>query len=380
MRVVVVGCGIIGLLTAIECVRAGASVELIDSGGIPAPLATSNDRYRVVRALHRGDDALTMAAARARREWADLERMLGGSFYHRTGVLTVMPQAAVPDSLALLGAAGETAQAVSGAELSARYPQLRPTADRAAIFEPEAGAVLAGEALLALAAWLRQRPAVRSAAQRAMYVSESGTVRLADGSVLAADGIVVAAGPWSRDLLPAAAAGDLILHRQTMLTYAPGPVWPGMPAVLGLGPDHDAWLMPPVAGTAARLSAASACRPVPAMTGRVAPDRWRDHLLGRFATLLAGFDPGRVTDARDGYYLSDPVGLGPRLAAIGDVPVWAYAACGGLSFKIAPLVASALADRVLGRPARTTGLESLIPGLARPRPSSRRNCDETART
>jgi glycine/D-amino acid oxidase-like deaminating enzyme len=366
MRVVVVGCGVIGLLTAIECVRAGASVELVDSGGIPAPLATSNDRYRVVRALHRGDEALTTTAARARREWAELERVLGGSFYRRTGVLTVMPQPAVPDNLALLGAVGEAAQAMSGAELSARYPQLRSTADRAAIFEPQAGAVLAGEALLALVAWLRQRPAVSlSAARRVMYVSESGTVRLADGSELAADGIVIAAGPWSRDLLPATAAGDLTLHRQTMLTYAPARAWPDMPVVLGLGPDHDAWLMPPVAGTAARLSAASACRPVTAMTDRVTPDRWRDHLLGRFAALLADFDSGQVTGARDGYYLSDPAGLGPRVAAIGDGPVWAYAACGGLSFKIAPLVASALADRVLGLPARTTGLESLIPGLAR---------------
>lgn len=376
MRVAVVGCGVIGLLTAIECVGAGVAVELIDSAGIPAPLATSNDRYRVVRALHRGDEALTLAAARGRRQWADTERMLGASFYRRTGVLTVMPAAEVAGCLAMLGAAGETARAVSADELSARYPQLRPGDGRAAVFEPEAGAVLAGEALLAMAAWLREQPSVTMRpAWPAASVSESGTVRLADGSVLAADGIVVAAGPWSRELLPAATAGDLVLHRQTMLAYAPEPGWPDMPAVLGLGAGHDAWLMPPVAGWPARLSAASACRTVPAMTGRAAPERWRDHLTRRFSALLACFDPRLVTGAADGYYLSDPAGLGPRLTAIGDAPVWAYAACGGLSFKIAPLVAGALADRLLGRPPRPTGLEPLVPGL-----SLKGNRDEVART
>ena len=381
VRVVVAGGGVIGLLTAVECVRAGASVELVDQAAIPAPLATSNDRYRVVRALHRGDAEMTLAAARARQEWAELERLVGARFYLRTGVLTVMPEAAVTDSLGMLAAAGETGREIPSAALPECYPQLRVAAGSAAVFEPEAGAVLAGEALTALAAWLRSRPGVTLRdGQRVVYVSESGTVRLADGSAVEADGIVIAAGPWSRDLLPATAAGDLVLYRQTMLAYAPAPAWPGLPAVLGLGPGHDAWLMPPAAGTPARLSAASACRAVPAMTDRAAPPRWRDHLTGRFAGLLAGFDPGRVTGAADGYYLCDPAGLGPRLAALGDGAVWAYAACGGLSFKIAPLMARALADRAMGRPPRATGLESRIPGLSKPWPSSIRKRDEAART
>lgn len=371
MRVVVAGGGVIGLLTAVECVRAGASVELIDQGSIPAPLATSNDRYRVVRALHRGDAGLTLAAARGRAEWAELERLLGARFYLRTGVLTVMPEAAVGGDLALLAAAGETGREVPAADLPASYPQLRLAAGSAAVFEPEAGAVLAGEALTALAAWLRSRRTVTlREGVRVVSVSESGAVRLAGGPIVAADATVVAAGPWSRDLLPASTAADLVLYRQTMLHYAPAPAWAGMPAVLGLGPEHDAWLMPAAAGTPARLSAASACRAVPAMTDRDAPARWRDHLTGRFASLLAGFEPARVTGAADGYYLCDPGGLGPRVAALGGGAVWAYAACGGLSFKIAPLMARALADRAMGRPPRATGLESRIPGLSVPSLSS----------
>jgi glycine/D-amino acid oxidase-like deaminating enzyme len=200
--------------------------------------------------------------------------------------------------------------------------------------------------------------------------------------VLAGDRVVVAAGPGSRDLLPAAAAADVTLYRQTMLSYAPpaGPApeaWAAMPAVLGLGPGHDAWMMPPVAGTPARLSAASACRVVAGMTGRETPAQWREHLVGRFAGLLAGFDPAAVTGAADGYYLASTATGGPLLAGLADGAgragsaggtgragsaggaVWMYAACGGMSFKFAPLIARALADRALGRPPRPSGLDSV---------------------
>jgi glycine/D-amino acid oxidase-like deaminating enzyme len=186
-------------------------------------------------------------------------------------------------------------------------------------------------------------------------------VRLADGTVLGGDRVVVAAGPWSRELLPAGLSGDLTLYRQTMLSYTPpaGPAWARTPAILGLGAGHDAWLMPPVAGTPARLSAASACRAVPEMTDRAAPGEWRDHLIRRFGALLADFDPAAVTGAADGYYLADTAGGGPLLAGLGDGTVWAYAACGGMSFKLAPLIARALADRAVGRPPRPAGLDSI---------------------
>lgn len=360
MRIVIVGGGVIGLLTAIECVRNGAQVELVDHDGIPGRLAISNDRYRIVRAFHHGDPELTAAAARGRRDWADLERMLGTRFYLRTGVLTVMAEEAIPASLRLLDDVGVPAREVPAAALPVRYPQLRPAAGQAAVLEPDAAAVLASEALAALASWLREQPAASlRPGSRVTAIGESATVRLDDGSILAGDGVVVAAGPWSAGLLPAGLTADLTLLRQTMLTYAPPPAWAGLPAIIGLGQDHGAWLMPPAAGTAARLSAGSACRAVPTMTGRVAPDSYRDHLISRFTAVLADLDPARVTGAADSYYLSDAAGRGPRLTAMGDGATWAYPACGGMSFKIAPLVARALADRAMGRPPRPAGLDPI---------------------
>jgi glycine/D-amino acid oxidase-like deaminating enzyme len=363
VRIVVVGGGVIGLLTAVECVYAGAQVSLVDQADIPSPWATSNDRHRVVRALHRGDGTLTRAAARAHDGWLEVELRLGARFYHPVGALTATAAEDVPANLALLAAAGVAARAVPPAELSAQYPRIRFPAGVAAVFEPAAGAVLADRALTALACWLRDQPGVQLHPRcQVAGVGEAGTVRLADGAVLAGDRVVVAAGPWSRELLPPALSAGLTLYRQSMLTYAPTPTreaWAGTPAIPALGTAQGAWLMPPVADTPVRLSAASACRAVTQLTDRATPNRWRDHLIDQFSALLVDFDPAAVLGAADGYYLADTASGGPLLATLDDGTVWAYAACGGMSFKFAPLVARAIVDRALGRLPRRTGVQSI---------------------
>lgn len=359
MRIVVVGSGVVGLLTAMECVRAGAQVSLVDQDSIPSPLATSNDRQRVVRALHRSDARLTAAATQAHLGWLEVERRLGGWFYHRVGALTAMPAGEVESSLALLAAAGASGRPLTAGDLSDHYPRIRFPAGLGAVLEPLTGIVLADRALTAMCRWLGCQPGVRLyPRRRVVAVDEGGAVLLADGAVLAGDRVVVAAGPWSRDLL----AAEVTLYRQSVLWYAAAPsagAWAGTPAIVALGTDHGAWLIPPVAGATARLSAASACRTVPEMTDRVTPDYWREHLMDQFAPLLADFDPAAVVGASDGYYLADPASDGPLLGMLGDGAVVAYAACGGMSFKFAPLIARAIADRVAGQPPRPVGIEPI---------------------
>jgi sarcosine oxidase len=361
MRVVIIGAGVIGLLTAMECVRAGAGVDLVDAGDIPCPQATSYDRQRVVRALHRGDPPVTRAAARAQQGWLALDRMLGAGCYHRSGSLSVMPPGDAALSRRLLAEAGLPARLLSARQLSASYPALRFPAGLAGVLETGAGIVLADRALTAAARWLRGQPAVRMFPNCPAARVTGSVVRLRDGSELPGDRVIVAAGPWSRDLLPAV-AGAVILYRQSMLSYRPGPAgpgrsgWAGLPVIQRFGTSQGAWLIPPVAGAPARLSSGDSVRAVTRITGRVTPARWRDHLAGQFAGLLAGFDPAAVTGGTDGYYLAAAAGGGPLLAVLHDGAVLAYAACGGMSFKLAPLVAGALAGRVTGRPALPTGL------------------------
>jgi sarcosine oxidase len=353
---------VIGLLTAVECVRAGAGVDLIDADDIPSRRATSYDTQRVVRTLHRDDPPLTMAAARAQRSWLDAERRLGASFYHRSGSMMVMPPEAAEDCRELLAAADMPSLTLSPAELSARYPRIRFPAGLGAIVEPEAGTVLADRALTAMAGWLRAQPGVRLHPFRRAEGLDAGAVRLAGNSVLTGDRVIAAAGPWSRDLLPAELGGGLTLYRQSMLTYAPVPSrqdWAGLPVIPRIGTAEGAWLIPPVGGTQVRLSSATSARAVPEMTDRVTPRYWRDHLVGQFAALLTDFDPAAVSGAADGYYLADSASGGPLLTTFHDDAVLAYAACGGASFKLAPVVAETLAAHAVGRPPRPTGLDAI---------------------
>lgn len=361
VRVVVVGAGVVGLLTALECVRGGALVELVDQADIiPFEHAASYDSHRVVRTLHRGDALLTLAAARVHEDWLEVERLLDAEFFHHTGVLTAMSQLEAESALLALKDAGSSAWLMSPDELTDRYPQVVVPAGTGGVFEPEAGTLRADRALSALIRWLRRQPTVQvHERRRVVVVEEHGAVIFEDGGTLAGDRVVVAAGPWSRELLPRVLAAELTLKRQTMLSYAPdgwADTWAGAPAILGLGGTRDAWVMPPIAGSPVRMSAHSACRSVPELTDYETPPRWREHLLKRFSTVLKDFDPEDVIAATEGYYLTDDTGHGPLLAELGDGTVLVYAACGGMTFKFGPAVARALADRALGKPPRRTGL------------------------
>lgn len=363
VRVVVVGSGVIGLLTAMECVQLGAEVSLVDQGDIPSPDATSYDQQRVIRALHRGDALLTRAAARAHDGWLEVERRTGTHFYHQVGSLTAMPAEYVRTNLAVLKDAGVPARALSAGELAERHPGILFPDGVAAVVEPDAGVVLADRALTAMAAWLRGQPGVRLyPRRRAVGFESDGGVQLEDGAVVSGDRVIVAAGPWSRELLPASLNDELTLYRQSILSYRPLPsrlAWVGTPAMPSLGAADGAWLIPPVGSTPVRLSASSTCRAVDELADRQTSQYWREHLIDQFSRLLVGFDPAAVVGAADGYYLGETGGTGPLLATFADERVWAYAACGGMSFKFAPLVARGLADRALGRPARSTGIESI---------------------
>lgn len=359
--VVVVGAGVIGLLTAAELASAGASVAILDRAVVPSPWAASTDRHRVVRTLHPENPSLMPAAARSLDLWADVERRVGIRFLHRVGALTVMAPEKVNEAVVALEAAGARGEVLSPDDLAGRLPHLRFPAGLGAVLEPLAGVVLADVALVALARWLQRRPGVQLCEGRAAVAVEDGLgVRLSDGTVARGNAVVVAAGPLSRPLLPGALADALTLYRQSTLYCRVGSSleWRSTPAVPAFGTAQGAWMVPPVGGTPLRLSAASACRVVSDVTSNSTPAIWRQHLVRHFSQLIRGFDGRAVVDCKDSYYLGDARGGGPVLARIGE-GAWAYAACGGLSFKFAPLVAGVLAARALGNTRPQTGFAAL---------------------
>ncbi len=358
------GGGVIGLLTALECSLAGAEVDVVERGTIPNPEATSYDRHRVLRALHPGP-AEAAAAVEAHHRWAEVESRLRTVVYHRVGALTVRgpgePEASQAAFAELPGALR-----LDEDEITARYPQLRLPRGSRAVLERDGGVLLADRILAGAAEVLAARPGVRLLPGHQVTGVEApfGLVRLADGTVLRGDAVVVAAGPWSRELLAPEFSGGLTLYRQTQLMCAVPPslrgLWERTPAIPSLGTAEGAWLVPPVGGAPLKLSAAVACRPAERTGDRTAPREVRARLVRHFASLLSGFRAEWIERAEDSYYLADRETHGPVLGQLGDANAWIYAACGGSSFKFAPLIARSLAGRALGTGPRVpTGLTAV---------------------
>jgi sarcosine oxidase len=368
VRIAIAGGGVIGLLTAISCVSAGHEVVLVDQAGIPSSVAASCDRHRVLRALHPGDPQATAAAIRAHHQWIGMQRLLSATFYEQAGALTVLAPEHVPAALTLLRQAGGQARGLHPGALAASYPQLRFPAGMSAVFEPGAGVLLAERVLAASAGWLRRHPRAELRPFRPAVAvdADNATIEFAGGEVVRAEALLVAAGPWSRALLPKRLAGQLVLRRQSMLygqvPPAAAAAWSAIPPIRSLGTDGGTWLVPPVAGTPLKISAESACRVAARVEGHRTPPAWREHLIAVAASVIPGFGPHWVTGARDCYYLERSGAAGPMLALLAG-RAFSYAACGGSSFKFAPLIAQSLAERLSGADPAPTGLHWIDGGI-----------------
>lgn len=336
-----VGAGVTGLLTAVECVLAGHRVTVIDRGAIPDPGATSYDQHRVLRTLAVGDPAATRRMGAAHRRWQELEAVLGPGFYRKVGVVTARPYGQLAEVVRFAAGAGVPVEKVPPSAL----PQLGFPAGTVGVKEARAGVLLAGRVLRAAARWLAARPtaaALRPHSPVTAVDAAAGKVTLAGGEVVGGDLLLVAAGPWTRELvgLPA------VLHRQTMVYLRPrrrqARRWRYAPAVGGLGADGRAWVVPPVAGTLLKVSSDAVCREV-ADTEAGAEDQapWAERL--ERAGILDDPEGYELVAVRACHYTTDTAAGGARLERMGPA-AWARTACGGSGFAAAPLVAATMAE------------------------------------
>jgi glycine/D-amino acid oxidase-like deaminating enzyme len=335
LRVLVIGAGITGLLTAIRCVLAGHRVVLLERGPIPHPGATSFDQHRALRALDAGDPAGTSRSARLHRRWRELDSLLsdqlsGAPLYRRVGVLSAMPSGAVAGAVAAAESIGLPIRVAD----PAGYPHLGFPAGAAAVLEPHAGVLLADRILHAAARWLRRHPAadLRPGREVVDVRPDSGRVRLADGTAETGDVVLVAAGPWSAALtgLP------VTLHAQTMVYLRPPAelvhAWASTPIAGGLGADGRAWALPSVAGTLVKISTDAVRHPVTELADPADPHRWTTGVLSSGA--IPETDRYTVVRVRHCHYATAADG-DTGFVRVGSA-LWARPASGGDGFRTAP--------------------------------------------
>lgn len=228
-HVVVVGAGAFGGWTALYLRRRGARVTLVDAWGPGNSRASSGGETRVIRATYGPREVYTRMAARALTLWKENERRWHRTLYHGIGVLWLVESDETYERAALpvLRDARIAFEELTGPEVTRRYPHISCDRVRWAIFEKDAGYLLARRACAAvLEGFLAEGGEYRQLAIQAPVQARTGeltSVTLADGSQLTADRFVFACGPWMGALFPDVIGARVRATRQEVYFFGTPP-------------------------------------------------------------------------------------------------------------------------------------------------------------
>lgn len=217
-----------GVTAALELVRRGHDVRIVDPGPLPHPEASSTDINKIIR-LDYGDEVhWTELAELARGRWLQWNEEFGETLFHEVGLACLSSQAMTPggfehDSFELLTSRGWQLRRLDSKRIAAELPAFESKHYIEGYLNPFAGWSPSGrvvELLLARAdqTGIEIEPDCRCASlltrngRVAGMIDERGREHLADL-------VLVAAGAWTPNLLPELAGrvscvGQPVLHFQ----------------------------------------------------------------------------------------------------------------------------------------------------------------------
>ena len=245
--VIVVGAGCFGAWTACELARSGRQVTLLDAYGPGNSRASSGGETRLIRMGYGAQEIYTHWSMRSLGLWKALEARTASRVFHQIGVLWLArdQDPLTTATLAALDRAGVPHEALSRAQLEARWPQIDSGSLGLAILEPNSGVLMARRAVD-----LVVREAVREGARYSTIAIEAprlGRGRLDEiatrsGDTIAGATFVFACGPWLPALFPDLLGGRVFVTRQEVLYFGPPPgdarfAPPALPAWIDFGEE-----------------------------------------------------------------------------------------------------------------------------------------------
>jgi sarcosine oxidase len=338
-EIIVVGAGIVGLSVSHAAAKRGHRVTLLERGPVPNPHGASFDQHRMIRYHYGPATGYTRMVTQAFAAWERLWTELGERHFADCGAVAVSLQ---PDDYA-----GKTEdvfrelniphETVQGAALADLLPQLDlPSSARGVLAHP--GGPLFADRIVTGLHRLCESQGVRIRAHCAVTaIDDDGRVTTADGDTLRADRVIVAAGAWLPELLPACFAA-LPTYRQALCYVAPpaahAAAWADGPAIVVIG-DRGVYSLPPLAGTGLKFGDGGHRRPA-------SPDAGFDWSIDEGKDIIAAFSP-YLRDAEAytplrmqvGYYVMDG-SRRFRLEASGKCLF--VTNCDGQMFKFGPLI------------------------------------------
>ncbi|HEU5348187.1 MAG TPA: N-methyl-L-tryptophan oxidase [Ktedonobacterales bacterium] len=207
-RIAIVGGGVMGLATGCAlAAQPDIEVTVFERFRIGHDWASSHGLTRAIRHEYGNAAIYTEMVARSLPLWEELVRETGRMLYTETGVLTLghADDGHTLPGFDVMRAHGLHVLRLTPGECREHFPQFRPEDYDAITWNPTGGMLHASECLAALVQRLQARGGIlREDAQviRVEPEGSGGRVTLADGTQLAADRVIVTAGPWVHDVLP----------------------------------------------------------------------------------------------------------------------------------------------------------------------------------
>jgi glycine/D-amino acid oxidase-like deaminating enzyme len=225
VRIVVIGAGAFGGWTALELVRRGASVTLVDAWGPGHVRASSGGETRIIRAGYGSRAIYTSMAARALARWRGHDARFDRHFYRNTGALWLLGRDDAFGRVTFDALRAERVEIdeIPMAQARRRYPQINFAGIRSVLVEPEAGFLLARRAC--------EHVAERVVAEGGRYLHAAVAsplrlskpkldgVRFAGGKAFEADAFVFACGPWLGAMFPDVVGRNITPTRQDVFYF-----------------------------------------------------------------------------------------------------------------------------------------------------------------
>lgn len=199
---IVVGAGVAGIMTALSLARRGVATTLVDRWEPGHARASSSDYNRVIRAIHGRDEFYTLWAREARQRWLEMQAETGQRLYYECGALILATEGHCDweDATArTFEKLGVPYHRFSRDEVALRFPQFDPSSISYALYEPEAGMVMAHRALITGLDLFRK---AGGRLLRGRVTTDGDERPLLDGRPLEAELIVIATGAWMSEMFP----------------------------------------------------------------------------------------------------------------------------------------------------------------------------------
>jgi sarcosine oxidase len=230
--VVVVGLGVIGLSTAAALAGRGNAVVGIDRWGSGHPVTSSTGASRSIRVAY-DDERYVRLARRALEGWRRLETSHGITLLVESGQVDLGPDTKLDALAGSMRAADVPFDELDTAGIRAHFPELEPRSGERGLFHAEGGTVLADVAMRALSVEAANAGAALSMPERclAVEVAPDRAEVVTDRRTLRADRVVIAAGPWSGELLRTAGIELPLAPAVAQVTFLRAPDLVGRPGL-----------------------------------------------------------------------------------------------------------------------------------------------------